>query len=310
MAAAYRNGVGIADLADEYELTPGTVRLILKRHGCELTDGRNLRKGNTPPTPKTPRLPDEAIQERNRQMVEQRWQGVTLDAIATRHGVTRERVRQIILKAGGPTRKDLAKIAAEKAEKQRAEHLTALRADLSENPDQYVGDLAKRYGLKNLEVKDVAHQMGVLPLLKLGPERSTDPVFSDEDFAVSIQQAAIDLAAETIGPAEYDTWRRQHPETPSSQTMFARGMWRRACKEAGVTPRPSIRPEYGRISVEDCLRDVARWLDSNPRSVSSDSYRMWAHENGAVSLSIAYRRIGGSWADVRRAAYQYRSQAA
>ena len=132
MATMYRSGISIDDIADRYQASAGWVRYTIVRYSDveipELDINRAHRRGGGEAKRQAERkarsvarsAEDEARlatnQARARQMAHQLAQpGMTLDAVGKLHGITRERVRQIINEHSGTT------VPAIRAQRKQAE---------------------------------------------------------------------------------------------------------------------------------------------------------------------------------------------
>ena len=77
--------------------------------------------GVIPPPPAPPHVAD---------MIERRWRGETLDEIGAAHGVTRERIRQLLKKYGGPSAEEVRDLRAAEALTAQRDHEAAVAAEI------------------------------------------------------------------------------------------------------------------------------------------------------------------------------------
>ncbi|HET8600949.1 MAG TPA: sigma factor-like helix-turn-helix DNA-binding protein, partial [Segeticoccus sp.] len=126
-------------------------------------------------------------------MIELRSAGQSLDEIGREFGVTRERVRQLLKKHGGPTAEQVRRTQVAKAEKaaqmQAKDVASALRAALSESGPMNVAEVAAATGLEPGAVsqfwpEDLLH-------LRLWAARRSENRWSDDEILDAIREAAL-----------------------------------------------------------------------------------------------------------------------
>lgn len=242
---------------------------------------------------------------RNEAMASMYMAGSTLQEIGDEHGVTRERVRQILASQGVSRRRPLdqaqrARIAAATAHGESI--LAEFRRSLSvrETVEKFSGVVPARV------VRDVLRPVAHSQVLT---RRGSDKEFSDDEIARAI------LEAERTGHTsvvKYSAWRASQEKKgrriPSVATITVRhGSWSAARRRAGagvVAERASASCRV--FSDEEILAAVDRFVKA-VRSVGSTPtarrYDEWSRKVGDVPLLSTVRaRSGRSWSSLTREA--------
>jgi len=240
---------------------------------------------------------------RNEAMASLYLAGRTLQEIGDAHGVTRERVRQILASQGVSRRRPL--------DQARRSRETAASAH---------GDAILDEFRRTLSIRDtVAAFSGVVPARvvrevlrpvahsQVLTRRGSDKEFSDDDLARAILEA--ERAGHT-SVVKYSQWRaaqeRRGRRIPSVATITVRhGSWSNARRRAGagvVAERASASCRV--FSDEEILGAVDRFVRA-ARSVGSAPttrrYDEWSRKVGGVPLLSTVRaRSGRSWSSLTR----------
>lgn len=194
--------------------------------------------------------------------------GMTLEQIAVREGVSRERIRQIVRDAGFG---DKVREAREERQAAKAQAKKAAK-----------------------ELRVVERKMTVTPPDSHGPRR----VWTDEKIIEAVREW---LAAGGSGSSP--DWIAEK-RVPSQPTIVNRMGWGTAVREAGGTvscgPRERRRRDYR--TREECLSAVVMFL-SDPRQTSGSpaAYDDWARHRGAPGSQTVRHRFG-SWTAGKQAA--------
>lgn len=253
--------------------------------------------GEIPPPPAPPHVAD---------MIERRWRGDTLDEIGADHGVTRERIRQLLKKYGGPTAEEVrgrrtARELEEQLEREGAIG-AAVRRALDERGPMTVAEVAEISAYDPVEIskawpRDLAH-------LRLHAAGNYENRWSDEAILEAIRQAALyEYPLTTNAYAELVSQGQvQGPSMPRIWQRF--GSWTAACEAAGVVPGRTMRRHYeSRWSDDDLLR-VARQYLLDPSAANSagrfDEWRRAVVPDGPSFQTL--RNRFGSWTEVKRRA--------
>ncbi len=236
--------------------------------------------------------------ERNRAICARRAQGDTLAAIAHDFGLTRERVRQIIRAAGGPSS---ATARAERAAKRaQADHAAAerLRDLYRRHPAASRSELAALSGVPTDRIKDL---LGDDARFLVSPKQRARQ-YSDDDI-FSAMRAAAGLFD---GPLSHQRYASVSAEVggPSVPRILQRfGTWLQACEQAGVQAGRRPKREYHRKwSPGDVLGWVATYLGSPDCPGTYQGYDQWARGTIGAPSAATMRNTLGPWSDVKRAA--------
>jgi hypothetical protein len=218
-----------------------------------------------------------------------RAQGETLDAIAGRFGVSRERVRQILSAQGGPDR-----YAAAAARRRQAQRLANERVDVLLGLWRAGADdrtLAGESGLGVAACRSTIAQFATAAdrhARQANKASARDPrTYSDRDIILVLRTVAASLGR-VPSAKEYGGLARA-TELPSLATVLNRmGGWTTAVNAAGLRPsalaadRPSRR----------------RWTDD----ACWDALQLAADELGTIPSVLAYERFAAGRYDLPSAA--------
>lgn len=253
--------------------------------------------GVTPPPPAPPHVAD---------VIERRWRGETLDEIGAAHGVTRERIRQLLKKYGGPSAEQVRDLrAAETLTAQRDHEATVaahIRGALDAHGPLTVGEVVDASGLDAGEVsrywpKELAH-------LRLHSPGNYGHRWSDDAILDAIREAALYEFPLTTN-AYADLLSQGQINGPSMPRIMQRfGSWTSACAAAGVVAGQTMRQHYESRWSDDDLLQVARRYLCDPRSPNSahrfDEWKRVSAPDGPSFQTL--RNRFGSWTEVKRRA--------
>jgi transposase len=225
--------------------------------------------------------------QRVRQMAALREQGWSLDEIAARFEVSRERVRQILRAYGGPDRP-----AVLEARRRRAERLAEARIDellalwrAGEEP----GVIAGRLGLQGTACRSTIERFAtdVDRVARRAALAGTGaaPTYSDEDIVVALTSAAARLG-----------------RAPSPKAYAA------VARDAGLPSVPTILNRMGGWSVALAKAGLRTGVASNRRRPQWTEDACWAalrsaaDELGEIPTVLAYERLAAGRSDLPSAA--------
>lgn len=253
--------------------------------------------GNAPPPP----TPAHVVQ-----MIELRWSGRTPDEIGKEFGVTRERVRQLMKKYGGPDAAEVRRVQAERAEAEaltRANAVTeAVRGALTASGPVTAEDVASHTGLDNADVarfwpQDLAH-------LRLWATGNYETRWSDDEILAALREAAVYEFPLTTN-AYTDLLALGQINGPSMPRIWQRfGSWTAACDAAGVVAGPTMRDHYqSKWSEHDLVQIVQRYLLDPNAPNSGHRFDGWKRENLPDGPSFqTIRNRFGSWTAAKQRA--------
>jgi DNA-binding CsgD family transcriptional regulator len=229
--------------------------------------------------------------ERSLDMVVMRAAGMSLQEIGAHFGVTRERVRQLLL--------DFTDVIDEQRE-------NVLVSKAEENQRRVLEVLSARPGLTKSELeesldstweqisKDVPRRWAKF----IGSEaRVGNPRWSREQILAAIRRAA--RVEEPLSRKTFDLLVKERVVDCCSTVRIAQvfGKWSTACELAGVESVSSWIDEYERSWTEDdCIQWMCEFLLSEGSSRSVGSYDQWAKtQDGQPPSSGTIRGIAGQW---------------
>jgi transcriptional regulator with XRE-family HTH domain len=238
--------------------------------------------------------------QRVRQMQALREQGWSLDEIALRFGVSRERVRQILHAHGGPAAQDIADARRRRAEVQAEERVDELLAlwRMGEQPRS----AADKLGLQAVACRSTIDRFATdvdraaRRASMAGARRMQ--TYSDRDIIVAL--TSVSARVGRVPSAKEYAAHARALNYPSLPTVLNRmGGWARALDAAGMHPLSApARRRKRRWTEESCwdaLRTVADELGEIPTVLSYER-----HANGRPELPSAatLRNRLGRWSSI------------
>ena len=244
------------------------------------------------------------LAQRDQSVLRERSAGRTYQEIADRHGVSRERVRQIIKKHGGPTVPEV-KAARAIRESERLERVTqAIRTWLETNGPGTIEDVAEAISIP----EDVVVTCWPKDLTNL----RIRPAFGKEVWSDAQIRAALTTANTFEHPLTgkgYEELRRVGEVVGPSRPLLTRrfGSWSAACVFAGVESAEAIRDNYeSNWTDSDILGFVREYLDDPGFSGAYHRYDAWRKEKAPDAPSAPTIRIRfGPWSRVKQLAFRH-----
>ena len=240
-------------------------------------------------------------------MIELRADGQSLDEIGQQFGVTRERVRQLLTKHGGPSASESRAVRHARAHRAQAdvanEVATALRRVLMANGPLTLEAASSTTGL-DLEAvsrfwpEDLAH-------MRLWSSGSTETRWSDEEILEALRAAAL---------YEFPLTTKAYAETGEHWCKFrvrlclgsgnALGLGRRPAKRRASCPGQTLRKNYdSKWSDADLLLIVRKYLLDPDCPNSARYFDEWKRSNVIDGPSFqTVRNRFGTWTEVKRQA--------
>ena len=222
-------------------------------------------------------------------IVSRRTRGETLASIALDYGLTRERVRQIIVLAGGP---DFSTVRASKRTHQEQldrETIESIRSEMAGGNFE-LASIAQKLGMSRKELLRVAgpEERRLFVRHVIQPKR-----WSDDEILGAIEAAGT--GSTRLSATEYKAQRDAGAiRGPTLAAIIQRfGSWVTALERVNLVP--SRMTSRGRaISEERAVSDLNRFFGRQAKGYGSQDYERWARTNGAASLGTL-RNIFGSW---------------
>jgi hypothetical protein len=232
-----------------------------------------------------------------------REEGRSLDEIALRFGVSRERVRQILRVHGGPDSRHAADARRRRAEQQaqaRIEELLELWRTGADPRSVAIALDLRPQACRSAIARCATEVDRTARKASLASARAVAKTYSDGDIAAALRSMAADLGR-VPSAKEYETLARTHGG-PSLATVLNRmGGWTSAVRAAGLTPTSPptrARRRSPRWTPEACwtaLRCVVAELGQIPTVVTYDRH---AADRTDLPSSATLRNRLGRWSAI------------
>lgn len=222
----------------------------------------------------------------------------SMASIARDYGVSRERIRQILIEEYGTTWSD--ELSAEAAT-ERENAIASWREQILDAIER--GDAVTRDDVVTaapFPVNTVEDVLGEFAWAVAFPQKSHER-YSDAEIAKSMKR----VWSKAVKPAPltreaYDTNR--DPEADVSGARISQRMpWAAACEMAGVPSGTARRSKYSRLPRDLAIEWVAAflaWSVTHSGRGSAAEYDVWARAHGGPSMG-AVRAVAGSWNEAR-----------
>jgi DNA-binding CsgD family transcriptional regulator len=218
--------------------------------------------------------------------------GYTLERIGEVFGITRERVRQLLVRDMADYKDTKHRNFAAWVDRQKRQFTPAEVEYAQKLYDEGASqsEIAKALRASPAEVREVLWIERCIPVHKARRR------FSDADFAAAFQRQSKD----GIGPlpTAYEK-NRIKGEEPSSQLAYVRfDGWSEACKNAGLQVPPTAGRGFRRSDYKtaaEILPDLVRFIEEmGVRRPTVYDYEDWQRGKAATSRTTVVRRFG-SW---------------
>jgi DNA-binding CsgD family transcriptional regulator len=237
---------------------------------------------------------------RARDIVRLRENGMSLDEIAERHEVSRERVRQILRANDGPAREE-----AELARRRRMERQAAARADelLGRwRSGDALGAIARDLGMSASTCSTViarsATDMDRVARKTSIARKRRRTKYSDDDIVDALVLVADELG-EVPTPRRYDA-RARELGLPSLPTVLNRtGSWTNALRAAGMQrTAPARSTRQPRWTEAECWRVLYRVVRDLGEVPSLRTYDRLIAQHADMPSSSTLRNRLGRWSAI------------
>ena len=249
--------------------------------------------------------------ERRAAIVEAYVSGKTLSEVGATFGITRERVRQVLLEQGVQQR-HRGRPRRDRLAQRYADEILRLKLD-GWSPENIASRFARDgrvLGVKR--IRSIINGADDRASRKISLIRSQNVSeggrrFSDAEMLSWLKQCAKELRR-TPGTTTYDKWRGKQAQIPAAVSLCLRFQtWRNACREAGLAPNELIRPGMRRgrqFSDEKCMNAVLRVRNELGRDPTRDEYEKLRVRGAEPSAHLVRTRFPGWVAAVAKAVQQ------
>ncbi|MGI8729609.1 MAG: homing endonuclease associated repeat-containing protein [Solirubrobacteraceae bacterium] len=229
-----------------------------------------------------------------------RERGFSLDEIATRYGVSRERVRQILRAHGGAPDPEL--VAG--ARRRRSERLAEARVDellVLWRSGAGAASVANALGLQPAACKSTIERFATevdktARRAHLSVSRGS-PTYSERDILVALRAVAAGLSR--VPSAKEYALLARGLELPSLPTVLNRmGGWSTALTAAGLTPPAARSARRRRWTQSACWSALRRVVDELGESPTVLSYEQHAAGRDDLPSSATLRNRLGRWSAI------------
>lgn len=229
-----------------------------------------------------------------------REQGVSLDAIAGRFEVSRERVRQILRAHGGPSPQDIADARRQRTEQLAQAHVDELLARwrAGEQPDRAAAKLGLQIAACRSTIERFATDADRAARTASMTGAHGARTYSDRDIILALRGAATRLGRVPIAK-EYDAVARDR-QLPSLPTVLNRmGGWSNALVAAELRPRATPGgTRRRRWTQEACWQALRRAVDELDLIPTVRAYERIAANREDLPSSATIRNRLGRWSSL------------
>ena len=229
------------------------------------------------------------------EFVKMRKAGFSYRAIGEKHGLSHERVRQVLHKHGDPS-----EWARTPSVSKREAKIAEIEEWLEANGPVARDQVLEQFGLTRAQLTQLIAE-GLPSHRMLVSSRQNETTFSDDDIAGAMQNAwaeiqRINPSATGLSHVLYDRVRRE--SDPSAALLVSRFGWENACATAGVPAGISLRPKATyttRWTDADILAKVREYVDECMADDQRPSYlgydRWQQYDSDAPSGTLVRNRM-------------------
>ncbi len=231
----------------------------------------------------------------------------TLEEVSKHFGLTRERIRQILLDVNPELQEMLAELTRERERTALSQMRTQVREDVLAHPGTTPHEVVLRLGLSaprgfRLDEATVRSAFSAEERQKYFVfPRSREIQWADDEILDSLRRAAA--LRSPLSHQGYDQLRTTGDlDGPSSALILQRfDSWRVACQRAGVQPGQQRRRNYvSNWTDEELLGWIAAGLQRGHRTGTAAGMERWLREQpGAPSFATVRNRLG-VWNQIKK----------
>ena len=243
--------------------------------------------------------------EREGKMVELREAGWTFEEIGDQFGVTRERARQILNKAGAVSAQELSERARLKREEEAESAAAAMRAQVRANPGTTLEVVAEQFGVDLATVRRALTTAEMKLIVEADGRSASDASkrWSRQELLDLLKVVATYSWPVTVN--SYDALLEVGEiDGPTSQLFGRRfGSWSAACAAAGVESGTAWGGEYNRAwTEEDLWRYVCHYILDPATKGTYQDMALWlaGKEDAPAGVTISIRL--GTWSTMKAGA--------
>ena len=228
----------------------------------------------------------------------------TLEEVGEHFGLTRERIRQILLTVNPDLQEMLDELTRERERTRVSQIRTEIREYVLAHPGATRHQVAMRVSLNSgfrVDEETVRSAFSKAELRKYFIWRQTGEIQWADDEILDSLRLAISLCS-PLTTGKYDQLRWDGDlDGPSLALILQRfGSWRAACKKAGIPSGQARRRHYSsKWTDEELLWWIAKGLQQGPRTGTYPGMERWLRKQpGAPSLATVRNRLG-AWNQVK-----------
>lgn len=241
-------------------------------------------------------------QTRNAEIAKLRSEGLGLEEIGQQYGLTRERVRQIVLQLDGATVEDVRKVRQAKADRRASAVVAHIRDDLAAHGPSTIDAVAQRLSLSEASVR------------KSWPTDLKAMIVREKDRAQKWSDDQIREALQLAATFDYPLRAKRYDALlvtgdvigPSAVRLVQRfGTWAQACSFAGVEASKPPRQHYqSNWTDADLMGFVRQYLRAPGYTGSLHGFDTWRKAEGIEGPSTGTLRDRlGTWSEIKRQAF-------
>ena len=243
------------------------------------------------------------VDNRNREMVDLRTSGKSLAEIGEKFGVTRERVRQILVKSDAPSFQEV-KALRESIKADKLEEIRSLAIErASKLPHKTIDDIAQELNVSAIELRRVLTPQE--SNLFARPIRAGSQKWSDQQIVEVLREAAtleFPLTVKAYSKLLEDGFLKGPSAARISQRFRS---WQNACDLADVEAGTRTRPrDQSRWTDDDLYAAVILYLRLPQSTGAARDYDAWASDQDDVPSMGTLRNRLGEWNQIRNTAIE------